>query len=304
MTTAQLDPVGSLDCLGEATPVAVRPDTRVRDHYRRKTAAIVDRYGPGPRVHYHLGLFDRPHPPSGATAERVRAGIVAAQERMLERVAEVCEASRFFAGDLLDVGCGLGGGAIYWAERHPVQVTALTNVPEHAGVVASFAAEAELAGRIRPLVADVRELPSSLRFDAAVATESLCHIPRAETFQRVGAALRPGGVFAVEDVFLADPAWREPFDEYWRTRIGTVTEYERAAGRAGLVMDRNVNVTAPTTEFWVQSMAWAQARLSERAVPAEEEQRLVRSIRGHLRFFLGWRDNAYHARILRFRKMG
>lgn len=72
-------PVAGRDCV--TTPRAAS----VRGYYRGKTAAIIDRYGPGPRVHYHLGLFGSSRLAPGETAEQVRAEIVAAQERLLER---------------------------------------------------------------------------------------------------------------------------------------------------------------------------------------------------------------------------
>ena len=68
-------------------------------------------------------------------------------------------------------------------------------------------------------------------------------------------------------------------------------------------MDREADVTAHTTEFWIQSVAWSHARLTEPDISVAEEDRLTRSIRWHTRFFLGWRESAYHTRILRFRKM-
>src|SRR5215469_2136810 len=111
-------------------------------YYRDKTAAITDRYGPGPRVHYHIGLFGEDRPACGATADLIRAGIVHAQERLLDRAASAWGAGTAFTGDLLDIGCGLGGGAIYWAQHFPVRVTAVTDVARHVGIVRGFAAAA------------------------------------------------------------------------------------------------------------------------------------------------------------------
>ncbi|WP_407288929.1 hypothetical protein [Streptomyces sp. BP-8] len=41
-------------------------DGDVHAYYTGKTADIVRKYGPGPRIHFHLGLFDlhqQPHVP-------------------------------------------------------------------------------------------------------------------------------------------------------------------------------------------------------------------------------------------------
>jgi tocopherol O-methyltransferase len=271
-------------------------------HYRGKTAAIIDRYGPGPRVHYHIGLFDDHRPGFGASAQELRAEIVTAQERMLDRAAQIWDAAAVFTGDLLDVGCGLGGGSVYWAQHFGVRVTALTNVAEHARYVRRFAADAGVGDRVRTLVADVGELETSGHYAAAVAVESSCYVPRLRLFRRVAGVLDPGGVFGIEDIFLAQPAWRTIFDAYWKTSIGTVPQYEEAAAQAGLVLEQDQNVTAATSVFWRYSVAWARAKLAESAVGEPERERLTRSIRWHAQFDLGWRVGAYEVRILRFRK--
>jgi len=290
---------GSMPVAGQ-WPV-IMSEAAARSYYHGKTAAIIDRYGPGPRIHYHIGLFDDHGPAPGGTADQIRAGIVAAQEHMLEHAAGVWDAATVFTGNLLDVGCGLGGGAIYWAQHFPVQVTALTNVPEHAAVTHELAVAAGVAGRVSPVVADVGDFRSASSYSAAVAVESSCYVPRPRLFRRVAAALAPGGVFGIEDIFLAQPAWRAVFDGYWQTCIGTVSQYRRAAGQAGLLMDQNVDVTGRTMEFWIHSQEWARARLAGTA-DAGQRERLMRSICWHNQFLQGWRDGAYQVRILRFRK--
>lgn len=274
----------------------------VRGYYSAKTAAIIDRYGPGPRVHYHIGLFDRPRLDRGGTADQVRAEIVTAQERLLERAGGVWGADTVFSGNLLDVGCGLGGGAIYWAQRFPVRVTAVTNVAEHAEVVRDLAAAAGVADRVHPVVADAALLRSPRRYGAAVAVESSCYIPPPLLFQRVAAVLVPGGVFGVEDVFLARSAWRLPFDVYWKTTVGTVPQYQHAAAQAGLALEHDLDVTADTSEFWRSSIAWARAKMAAPTISMADKTRLAYSIGWHRFFLQGWREGAYRVRILRFRK--
>ena len=106
-------------------------------YFDSKTQSILKRYGPGPRVHYHTGIIDVPPPPD-VSAPMLRDRLVAGQERMLRHAAEVWGASANLSGQILDVGCGLGGGAIYWAQEFGAQVTALTCVPSHAEWVAKI----------------------------------------------------------------------------------------------------------------------------------------------------------------------
>jgi tocopherol O-methyltransferase len=293
---AALAPLAGPGC--ETPPGAVA----AHGYYHDKTAAIIDRYGPGPRVHYHLGLLGRSRPARGGTAEQVRAEIVVAQERLLERAGAIWGADTVFAGDLLDVGCGLGGGAIYWAQRFPVHVTAVTNVAEHAEVTRGLAAAAGVDDRVHPLVADATQLRSDRHYGAAVALESSCYMPRRLLFQRVAAVLVPGGVFGIEDVFLARPAWRAAFDAYWKTMIGTVPQYQQAAARAGLALEEDLDITVDTSEFWRFSIAWARAKMAEPTISIADKTRLARSISWHGLFLRGWREGAYRMRILRFRK--
>src|SRR5687768_17363706 len=102
----------------------------VASYYDRKTASILKKYGPGPRVHFHLGYFEEPLD-TAVEADVLRQRIRRAQEDVVERAARAWDAPREFAGRLLDVGCGLGGGAIYWAQHCPTDVTAVTIAREH-----------------------------------------------------------------------------------------------------------------------------------------------------------------------------
>src|SRR5260370_24431612 len=85
---------------------------RLIEMYERKTREILKRYGPGPRVHYHTGLVDEP-PSIGASGEELRRELIAAPERTLEYAAEVWDAASGLCGDVLDVGRGLGGAALF-----------------------------------------------------------------------------------------------------------------------------------------------------------------------------------------------
>src|ERR1700756_3317822 len=66
--------------------------------YERKTQQILERYGPGPRVHYHTGLADEPPCPR-ASREELRAELIAAQERTLQHAAAIWNAHAWLSGD-------------------------------------------------------------------------------------------------------------------------------------------------------------------------------------------------------------
>jgi SAM-dependent methyltransferase len=161
-------------------------------HFERKTQAILQRYGPGPRVHYHAGLVDEP-PSQDASGHALRRQLVEAQERVLSLAAGLWDASSTLCVDVLDVGCGLGGGAIFWAQEFGARVTAVTCVPSHVDWVARFAARGGVASRVQALLCDASQVPGENRFDAAVAFETACYLARKQWFPRIASLLRPGG---------------------------------------------------------------------------------------------------------------
>jgi tocopherol O-methyltransferase len=227
-------------------------------YFDHKTQSILQRYGPGPRVHYHTGITDDP-PPSNASASTLQRLLVAGQERMLWYAAEVWDAPSQLTGEVLDVGCGLGGGAIFWAQEFGAQVTAATCVPSHAKLVSIFAAHAGVGRQVEPLVCDAAEIPGENRFDAAVAVDSSGYLPRKAWFACLAALLRPGAPIFIIDCFLEKLEYAAPFDSHWHTRIGTIEEYLKAAREAGLKVGSMVDISDRTGHFWTTTLALIEA---------------------------------------------
>ena len=178
---------------------------------------------------------------------------------MLRRAAEVWDASNELSGEILDVGCGLGGGSIFWAEEFGAQVTAVTWVPSHAEWVTRFAMEAEVSHRITPLICDAADVPGENRFDAAVAVDSSGYLPRRDWLGRTASLRRPGGSVFIIDCFLEDPRYADLFNSHWHTRIGTIDEYFVAARESGLKTGSVVDVTDRTVHFWTTTLALIDA---------------------------------------------
>jgi len=245
---------------------ATKPD--VVGYFEGKTQSILSRYGPGPRVHYHTGLVDEP-PPPGASILDLRRRLIAAQERILWYAAEVWDAPSTFTGDVLDVGCGLGGGSIFWASEFGAQVTAVTCAPSHVDWVERFAAQAGVESQVRAQLCDALEVAGENHFDAAVAFDSSGYLLRNEWFRRLGSLLRPGGRVFIIDCFLGRPEYEEAFNLYWRTRIGTIDEYMAAAREAGLRSEVFDDISHRTEHFWTttQALTKAEAQKGGSATP-------------------------------------
>lgn len=282
-------------------------DDPIRLYYSRKTQEILHKYGPGPRVHFHVGLYPDGPPDSIAPQHVLQQRLFDAQERIVEHAARSWGAYETPPRRLLDIGCGLGGTSLYWAQEHGASVTGLTVAAEHIPIVGHFARHAGVGERVEPVLADVHELDETRAYDAVYANESSGYTDRTRLFEVVAKALEPGGWFGIQEHFAGRSAWREFIDGYYRTRLGVREEYLIAAEAAGFELVQEEDVTDSVAEFWVQSMAWNTAELDRLragadAVPgAWSGERLEQSTLAHSRFFRLWRDHAVQTRLLRFR---
>jgi cyclopropane fatty-acyl-phospholipid synthase-like methyltransferase len=271
-------------------------------YYEGKTQAILQRYGPGPRVHYHTGLVDEPQTHSASTMEELRKSLIAAQERMLQHAADMWHARSTLCGDVLDVGCGLGGGAIFWAQEFGALVTAVTCVPSHLDWVMRFAAQAGVESRVRPLLSDAVEVPGEGRFDAAVAMDSACHFSRKEWFRRLAALLRSGGHVFVADCFLERPEYQEPFNRHWCAQIGTIAEYLAAASEVGLREELVEDISRRTENFWRMTLSLVRAEAREKGLSFSETAKFQESLRVHTLMRQGLIEGGLRYALMSFSK--
>ncbi|MFG1810104.1 methyltransferase domain-containing protein [Streptomyces sp. NPDC049040] len=284
-------------------------ESQVPLYYSRKTNDILQKYGPGPRVHFHVGLFEKDARLNTTVSQAVlKRRISASQEAILSHAARSWGVPSGEPLHLLDIGCGVGGGSLYWAQEYGATVTGLTVAPEHLPVIRDFARQAGVADRVTPRHADIHELGDQRLYDAAYANESSGYMDRERLFQVVARALKPGGWFGIQEHFICRPEWTGFIDGYYKTRLGTLTEYITAAEAAGFELEQDEDVTDRVTEFWVQSMAWNTAeldRVEATGIPsAWSRDRLRESTIAHGKLFRIWRDHAMETRLLFFRLAG
>jgi ubiquinone/menaquinone biosynthesis C-methylase UbiE len=128
--------------------------------------------------------------------------------------------------DVLEVGCGRGGGAAFVARHHgPARLVAVDLAPRAVALARARFAAPNLAFE----VGDAERLPfGDGSFDAVLNVESShCYGRIADFFREVRRVLRPGGTF-----LYADFRPREELDA-WRA----------ALGEAGLRIDRERDLT-------------------------------------------------------------
>jgi tocopherol O-methyltransferase len=277
------------------------PVDELVDYYEPKTEDLLRRYGPGPRLHYHTGIVDEAVPADLSPAI-LQKNIVTAQERMLHLAAEIWHAQSALCRDVVDVGCGLGGGSIFWAQEFGAQVTAVTCVPSHVEWVARFANQAGVANRVTPLLCDALEIPGENCFYAAVAVDSLCHMPRQALFNRLFALLRPGGRVFVTDCFLVRPEYEDLFNRHWHVRIGTMEEYRTAAQQAGLREESIEEISKRVEYFWSMTYALIEAEAREKHLTASETGKFTEALQAHDLVRRGLADGGYRYALMSFRK--
>lgn len=243
----------------------------VVDYYESKTQAILRKYGPGPRVHFHTGLV---HDVVPFDAWPLSRALHEAQERLLRHVVE--RAPKPLIGTLLDVGCGMGGTALFLAEAGAT-VQGITVVPSHVRIARELARAAGLGARTSFRVEDAHVVRGT--YDHAVAIESSCYLERARWLARMAGVLRRGGTLHIVDCMVGDPSVAPQFDAYWRTTIGPLDEYVAAAEGAGFRVIEVEALGNPAAGFWRLSRAWTVANLPDDAVRQRSlaEHRLLES---------------------------
>ncbi|MGW2631617.1 SAM-dependent methyltransferase [Streptomyces chattanoogensis] len=277
-------------------------DSRVAGYYTDKTSQIIEKYGPGTRIHFHVGYFDAaadsvPLP----TLNGLRHELVAAQERLVEVAVEHWSGIAELGRRVLDMGCGLGGTSLWWAEKLGCEVTALTCVAEHARIVKQLADTAGLPG-VRCRVADAHDAGNGIVYDTAMAWEASCYFDRPRWFAGLWQQLRPGGMVFVEDAFVAESSpWKEVFDSYWHTDVASTDEYRRAAESAGFALVDDRDLTAGTAAFWDWSIAWNAARAK---APGADLPRLRASTAAHRSMRAAWEEGGIRIRLLAFERTG
>jgi tocopherol O-methyltransferase len=272
----------------------------VSDFYEQKTQAALRRFGPGPRVHYRTGFVDSPV--KATTIAELRSELVAGQERVLYHAGEFWDLRRVAFRDVLDAGCGLGGGAIFWAQEFGACVTAATIAPSHVELVGKFAAQAGVAAHVRPILCDALTVPGENCFDAALALDSSDTFPRAPWFQRLATLLRPGGHVFIYDCFLEKREYADPINRHWCAMIGTFDEYVNAAREAGFRLERFEDVSHRTRDFWTLTTSLYEAEKRAAMLSPWEQARFPEALEVHALMRRGLYDGGLRYALVSFVK--
>lgn len=107
------------------------------------------------------------------------------------------------ADTVLDVGCGVGGTAIWIAENYGVKVTGIDLVPENIKLAKKYAKERDVDHLVTFRLQDSAELnPISDKYNKIYAIEAFCYIADKLGFvHQISNNLRDGGKLVIADYF-------------------------------------------------------------------------------------------------------
>ena len=179
---------------------------------------------------------------------------------------------------LLDVGCGRGGPAIYFADAYGFDVTGLDLVPYNVARARENARDRNVTRDRRVdaefVVGDATRLPiASGSMTACTAVDALVYVPEREAvLAEFADALQPGGVVVLSDLVVRRDASDDArdrvarFAEAWdMPQLGTVRAHERALTDAGLEVIALENLTANSVGRF---RTWTTLFLALYATPA------------------------------------
>ena len=136
---------------------------------------------------------------------------------------------------ILDVGCGLGGAAIWLAAEIGCSVTGLDLVESNVEAARSMAAARSVEHKVRFEQGDAASMPFGAHgFSMIWGQDAWCHVPdRNALFRECARVLEPGGTIAFSDWLLTGDE-----DDFYRQKLLPATacpSYETLAGYTELL---------------------------------------------------------------------
>jgi tocopherol O-methyltransferase len=188
----------------------------------------------------------------GETPER-------AQIQLMEQLARRAAIPR--GAKVLDIGCGVGGSALWLAEQYECRVTGMTISPVQAGMATRKAKSSGLNGKVLFEVRDAnRWRPEPASSDAIWIMESSEHFPdKKHFFERCALALKPEGTLAVCAWLRRDgamPPGEQPLvatiaEAMMSASLDSLSSYREWMCEAGLTVTAAEDIARHVEHTWV-----------------------------------------------------
>ena len=209
----------------------------IRNHYDRFAWAYRFYWGD----HLHHGLFR-----SGQEKPR------AAQEALLRHCA--AQAGLRPSSHIVDVGCGHGGTARFFASEYACSVLGLTISPAQLKLACKLSRSIHGPGSVRFELADAEAYPfPPSNFDLVWNMESLGHFfHKADYFAKVAAALKPGGKFLLADWTgsMEHLLIRQIAEAFLCPDLFTAEQYSQKLESAGMTVVRCETLAGEVARTW------------------------------------------------------
>ena len=225
-----------------STPQFAVEIDHIRRHYDRLSFLYRVFWG----EHLHHGYWEN------------NESVARAQIQLMERLAERAGFAR--GARVLDIGCGLGGSALWLAARFDCEVTGMTISPVQARMAAAKAKARSLTGRVQFQVCDANQWqPEPASTDVIWIMESSEHFrDKPAFFERCARALKPGGVLAVCAWLRRDGPLREDEQALVNTiaeamlsaSLGSLSDYQDWMRDAGLTVTAAEDITRHVEPTW------------------------------------------------------
>lgn len=206
--------------------------------------------------------------------------LAAAANRLTDLMADRLQIN---SGDrVLDVGCGVGGPGVRIARRTGAQLTGISVSRQQIARANARAASAGLADRVEFRHANAMELPfAEESFDAAIALESIIHMPdREKVLGQIARTLRPGGRLVLTDFFERGPipeAKRPAVNRYLRDFLMTLADFEdypAMVRQSGLRLVELLDITEQSCRQTFVQLS-AQINESRQSLKSEFDEQIV-----------------------------
>ena len=234
-------------------------DTReVQKHYDRLSRFYRMLWG----EHLHHGYWE-----NGESIER-------AQIKLMERLAEKAQIAR--GAHVLDIGCGIGGSALWLADQYECRVTGLTISPVQARMATKKAKSKGLANRVKFLVTDANTWqPQPENVDVVWIMESSEHFENKKNFfARCAQALKPHGVLAVCAWLRGEQSEKEQqlvaaiAEAMFSASLDTLRQYAAWMREANLKVETALDITQNVAPTWEHCFRMARRLKLELARPS------------------------------------
>ncbi|WP_120500585.1 cyclopropane-fatty-acyl-phospholipid synthase family protein [Roseovarius sp. EL26] len=183
---------------------------------------------------------------------------------------------------VLEIGSGWGGCARYLAHRSGAHVTAVELQDDYNRVAQDLTNRTGLAQGVTHLNADFLKAPLPRHgFDHAVSWLALFHIPdRARYLGKIYEALKPGGDFYAEDLYLIappDPAEQEDFQRHlFPNSLIDIESYHATLRDAGFEIADSTDMTEDWATFTATRLkAFREGRADYEAVHGADGYRVI-----------------------------